>query len=150
MEKFKYQFENLQKKELELLEKLDIIEEDLYYICKSLYMVAYNSECCGIGNHEVELVYKFEDIDNFKKDFQIWVEELEVELSKENIEKLLNIIIKLYSYSSTYEEEKSKAKAYFNRNRIGKVGVLLNSEQVNSIPSDILEKIKSEIILSLN
>lgn len=145
MKIFAEEFNKLDESTIDYLSERYVDEYDIYNACRSLYLIAYKSECLSVKNICVELAYSSNDIDNFKYDFKTLIQDSEIN-TREDKEKVFDIIVKLHTYSATTEELRGKAKRYYDCSKKSNISTYIHSNEVNSVPKELLEKLKSDIL----
>lgn len=139
----------LNEEQENFLEDIGLYENDLFNLSRYMYLIVYNSIRTP-NNNKIEVVYTYKDIENFIEEFKNTLNYLEIEKTKNNIENLYNIICDTYIDAAIHKEKQNTSgKVKIPNSKQFGITDIFPKEDINIIPSDILEKIKKDLFKSM-
>lgn len=143
MNKFEIALKNLDDSKKKFLEDLNISEDELYSLGRSMYMISYNSKEYVQGDTKLLVKYEQEDTEQFLKEFKKSIEDLSIDDSKKDVEKLFDIICDIYVSTAKFEEKKGSRVR--TKRGFGITDIFI-TEDLNEIPSEYLIQIKETLL----
>ena len=113
-----------------------------------MYMIAYKSGVKLLDNGQVQVGYAKEDTDSFLEEFSKTLEELEIKDYKEDVEKLFDIVCNIYQHTATIQRREEKGSFIRTGYGTGVVGTFVQGN-LNEVPAEYLEEIKSEVLKTI-